>query len=195
MPTIQKHATRLRSPRRSEAATPRVRDGRAQRNQDRPVVHTELTRQEIDALERTGVDLTPHDFGPDDPIEQCAALFSQIREESLTTPEAARCLGVNESRIRQRLTQSPRTLFGIKLGQEWRIPRFQFDEKLRPLPGIDQVVAALPLGIHPVSFLQWFTIPSADLIFNDRELSPRDWLRTGNPPDSVVEIAAHLGYR
>lgn len=156
-------------------------------------IHTDLPPSQLKALEAIGADFTPRDLGENDPVVRHAKLYDQIVDESLTTQQAAELLEVNESRIRQRLTLHPPTLFGIKIGHEWRIPLFQFDERKRLIPGIDRVVAAITPALPPVAFFLWFTTPSVDLeIEDDTPVSPKDWLRTGNSIDIIVDTASEL---
>lgn len=121
-----------------------------------------------------------------------AALYKRLCQESYTVEQAARLLGVNDSRIRQRL--SARTVYGIKRDGEWRIPRFQFDGDAL-VPGIGTVVANLPDDLDPVSIYTWFVTKNTDL-YGDRaetqQLSPIDWLRTGHSADTLAEIAREL---
>jgi hypothetical protein len=111
--------------------------------------------------------------------------------DSYTAEQAADLLGVNASRIRQRLGGPSRTLYGIKPGKEWRIPKFQFEGR-RLIPGIERVVERLAAGLHPVAVYRWFLTPIPDLTVDETPTSPLDWLRLGNPPEVVAELAAGL---
>ena len=156
---------------------------------------TDLTVQEVDALERGGFDLTPRALNTDDPLARTAAEYAALLDTGLTASEAARRLEVDPSRIRQRLTCSPPTLYGIRLPSGWRIPAFQFQENSL-YPGFEDVVAALPPDIHPLSFYRWFVSPDPDLVVGlteDEPLCPRDWLRLGQSPRVLAEKVAVLG--
>jgi len=126
-------------------------------------------------------------------IEESARAFGELVRESLTVNETARYLQVNPSRVRQRLGGKPRTLYGFKVDDEWFVPRFQFRGR-KMIPGVDRVIRAIDPQLHPLSVLRWFTMPCPDLVIedNDLPLSPVDWLRTGNRPDAVAELAADL---
>ncbi len=67
--------------------------------------------------------------------------------------EAARLLGVDPSRVRQRLGE--RTLYGVKTARGWRLPAFQFDldQPDRLVPGIGALIEQEP---HP------WAAPAAD---------------------------------
>lgn len=152
----------------------------------------DLTEAERDALVRGGLDLTPRDMGERDPLARTAADFGALLRRSLTVAETAKVLGVNESRVRQRLSSKPPTLYGFKLDGEWRIPDFLF-ERRRLVPGIAEVAARLDPEIHPVGFFRWFTLPDPDLVIDKgRPLSPRLWLLSGHSPETVAELAANL---
>ena len=154
----------------------------------------DLPPQEAAALERAGFDLSPRDLGEADPLALGAAEFAAMLATSLTTSQAARRLGVASSRIRQRLTASHPTLYGIRLDSGWRIPIFQFEEG-GLLPGLGRVVSALSTELHPVAVYRWFTTPNPDLWpgdLADGPLCPRDWLRLGRAPDAVVELARQV---
>src|SRR5439155_19546177 len=119
------------------------------------------------------------------------AEYADLLRDSYSAEQAARILSVNPSRIRQRLTATPRTLYGIKHGKSWRIPRFQFRQR-RLVPGIEMVVSRLAENLHPVAVHRWFTCPNQDLTVAERPVSPLQWLQSGNPPRAVADLAAEL---
>lgn len=152
-----------------------------------------LTAAEEAVLNRGGFDLAAISPKVIAPVDRATAEFARLVRDSHSTEEAARILDVNTSRIRQRVVGRPRTLFGFKLGTEWRIPKFQF-EKRRVVSGIGQVVAKLPSDLHPVAVYRWFATPNPDLTCDDAEtpVSPLDWLKMGNPPAVVADLASAL---
>ena len=154
----------------------------------------DFTEAETEVLERGGFVLEPEDTDEEDPLAQTLAEYAALLKSSLSTAEAAKKLGVDPSRIRQRLTSEPMNLYGIRIGNGWYIPEFQFDGD-RLVPGIGEVVTHLDRDLHPVSVFRWFTTPNPDLEADDlrgRNLSPRDWLRLGFPVQPVSELAANL---
>lgn len=165
----------------------------------------DLTASEAEILTAGGFDLDGGDLGDDDPLARTAAEYAAILKTSLTTAMAAARLGVAASRVRQRLTSRPPTLYGIRAqgsaggrgeGRRsgWRIPEFQFEgDDL--LPGMAEVVTVLDPELHPIAVYRWFTTPNTDFVTDDgdgRRLSPRDWLRLGLPPSAVAELASGL---
>ena len=154
----------------------------------------ELAEDELRFLEAAGVDpaeLAPRDRGVASPLALTAADYAALLATALTVAEAAARLGVDESRIRQRLARH--TLYGIKDGRGWRVPLFQLDDAGRALvPGLDRV-APHWAGAHPVEVARWFTLPHVDL--EDAEgqpVAPRAWLLAGGDPRTVAALAEEL---
>lgn len=148
-----------------------------------------LTAGEVDALESVGLSSAPWADGPrGDPLMRSIADYMALIETSLTTAEAARYLKVDVSRIRQRLRE--RSLFGIDYDGERRLPRFQFERK-QVLPGLREVISALPEALNPLDVAEWFLTPNPDLELEkqDAPMSPREWLLKGGSVDAVVKLA------
>ncbi len=151
-----------------------------------------LGPEEAGLLERGGFVLDRLEFGLEDPIARAAFEYAVLVATGLTTQAAAKRLRVNDSRVRQRLGE--RALYGIKTGDEWRLPAFQF-ERDGLVPGIDRVFPRLPQNLNPVAVHRWFHTPNPDL--EEREgpaavLTPLQWLQTGNDPSVVADLAAGL---
>ncbi|HEX9943904.1 MAG TPA: hypothetical protein VGG03_17970 [Thermoanaerobaculia bacterium] len=154
----------------------------------------DLTEAEAEALEQGGFVLDAEDSGTQDPLAQTVAEYAALLKSSLSTADAAKRLGVDSSRIRQRLTSEPPSLYGIRIGNGWYVPEFQFDGD-RLIGGIGEVVARLDPELHPMSVFRWFTTSNPDLSTDElrgRNLSPRDWLRLGLPVQPVAELASNL---
>ena len=123
---------------------------------------------------------------------EAAAAYHRLRATSLGVEEAARRLGVNASRVRQRLAE--RSLYGLKDGSTWLLPAFQFQAE-GLVPGLDVVVRRLPSDIGPLAVARWFDNPNSDLCTRDdqeRPLTPLRWLLGGNSPERAAELAAAL---
>jgi hypothetical protein len=149
-----------------------------------------LTGQELAILKRGGFETELPEKGHD-ALSRGIAEYSSLIATSLTAPEAAEHLDVNPSRIRQRL--KARTLYGFKLGDDWRLPKFQFADR-RLVPGIEGVLSELPRDLHPVAVATWFITPDPDLSHesSDRPMTPLEWLRSGYDPKAVAALAVHL---
>jgi hypothetical protein len=153
-----------------------------------------LSPGELTALQAGGMDLRPVQPGEHNPILEGAAHYARMVNESLTVQEAAARLGgVNESRVRQRLLADPPTLYALKTGREWRLPKFQFLRR-DTVPGIATVIAALPRDLDPVSVERWFKAPNPDLAVGEEEraVSPLEWLQMGGSPERAALLAKDL---
>jgi len=126
-----------------------------------------------------------------DPLIRSQAQYMALLEESLSAAEAAKLLHVDVSRVRQRLRE--RSLFGIEHEGSWRLPRFQFERRL-VIPGLAQILKALPPDLFPLDVVDWFLLPESELQLDSdtAPLSPREWLLSGRPVDAVVTLARDL---
>jgi hypothetical protein len=115
-----------------------------------------------------------------------ARIEFDLLRRSYTTRDIAAKWGVDDSRVRHRVRN--RALYGMRVGRSLRLPTWQFDDDLRPIPGLAAVLAALPRGMHPREVEGFMTTPQDDLRVRGAERSPRDWLLTGGSP---IPIAAH----
>jgi hypothetical protein len=148
-----------------------------------------MTAGELDALESVGLSTAAWAGNTQqDPLMHSVADYMALIETSFTTSQAAGYLKVDVSRIRQRLRE--RSLFGIEYDGEQRLPRFQFERK-QVLPGLREVIRALPEKLNPLDVAEWFLSPNPDLELaeHDAPLSPRDWLLHGEPVTAVVALA------
>ena len=164
-----------------------------------------MAKSELAALEATGLSTRPWvGDDSDDPLTKTIVDYMALIETSLGTAQAAALLGVDLSRIRQRIRA--RSLIGVEYEGEWRLPRFQFERK-NVLPGLAEVLAVLPPGLNPLDLATWFLAPNIDLeagaglarvtaaTHGDKAsfaLSPRAWLLRGGPPSVVARLAQHL---
>jgi hypothetical protein len=153
---------------------------------------TALTSAEQEALRRGGLDLRPREWGQEDPLLKTAADYAVLVASGHTVGQAAGILGVDPSRIRQRL--AARTLYGIKAKGAWRLPRFQFSED-GLVPHLELVLPRLREGVHPVGLWRWFVTPNSELTLDDEDetpVSPRAWLLQGLDPTPVADLASEL---
>jgi hypothetical protein len=113
--------------------------------------------------------------------------YLALLETSLSVAEVAAMLKVDETRIRHRLRE--RSLYGLEYDGERRLPRFQFERGL-VLPGLREVLAALPEALHPLDLTEWLLSPCPDLEVAGGAVSPRDWLLRGESVAAVVTVAS-----
>lgn len=154
-------------------------------------VESSLSSGEIDALKVVGytASAVAPVAGELDPLTATTADYLALLSTSLTVADAATRLNVDRSRIRQRLRA--RSLFGIEQNGEWRLPLFQF-ERDQPLPGLGDVLLALPADLTALDVAEWFIVPNLDLEQREEILSPRTWLLRGLPIERVCDIARGL---
>lgn len=151
-----------------------------------------VTEQEERLLRNGKLNVSPLRTEETHLLYRASAEYARLLHDSYTVEQVAHFLGVNTSRIRQRLIGTPRTLYGIKFGRAWRIPKFQFRGR-RLVPGIETVLQRIPANLHAVAVYRWFVSPNPDLTSRDEKpISPLDWLRIGNTPDTAADLAADL---
>jgi hypothetical protein len=148
-----------------------------------------LSAGELEALKAVGLNAAPFNEGSArDPLTRSIADYMALLETSYSTTQAAKYLKVDASRVRQRLREH--SLFGIDYDGEKRLPRFQF-ERAHVIPGLREVLAALPEGLNPLDVAEWFLSPNPDLQIDAQEKpwSPRQWLLKGHAVETVVGLA------
>lgn len=148
---------------------------------------SQFRADELAELTSAGLDLQDRQR---DPAAQTAVLHVRLLATALTVEQVAARLGVDQSRIRQRL--GDRTLYGVKAGRAWRLPTWQFLHEGGVAPGIEAVLPALPTSVHPVAVWRWMTKPATDLEHDGVATSPLGWLAAGLDPSAVADIASDL---
>ena len=124
--------------------------------------------------------------------DELPSTLPELRDQSLSAAEAADRLGVNASRIRQRLLRH--TLYGFKDGGSWWVPEFQLTKR-RVIPGLEKVIPVLRSTVSPVAVARWFVTPWEDLVVDEERetvVSPRTWLLEGRDPEPVAAQARLL---
>jgi hypothetical protein len=153
-----------------------------------------LSKSELLALEEAGLSTQPWvGDASHDPLTKTIVDYMALIETSFSTAQAAAALGVDTSRIRQRIRG--RSLYGVEYAGEWRLPRFQFERK-KVLPGLAEVLAVLAPELNPLDVATWFLMPNVDLEVvagqTSTPITPRAWLLRGDPPSTVARLAQHL---
>jgi hypothetical protein len=141
------------------------------------------------ALRKLGATLTPLQAGELGPIAGVAVAHAELVARSLTVAETAKRLGVDTSRVRQRIYA--RSLYAFKHRGAWRIPAFQLRRR-KIVPGLDAAVSALSPALHPVAVSRWFTTPNPDLVIDDWTVAPIGWLAAGGVPEIVASLAGSI---
>lgn len=155
-------------------------------------VAAQLSSAEAAMLEDAGLVEGP--MGAPSALERSRIELDLLVRGSLTIEDTARALGVSTSRIRQRLSPRHRTLYGIKEGRGWRVPKFQFESRGKLVRGIAAVMPHVRHDAHPVAVRDWFTTPHQDLVVgtDDERVTPRAWLSSGRPVEIVAELAEEI---
>ena len=156
----------------------------------RDVPGREFSAGEADTLRQGGLDLEPHDYGTADPFLRSRVKYATLVAEGWTAAEVAATLGTSVQWVRKQLRD--RALLGAKQGDAWRLPRFQFDEDGKPLPGVQRVLPHLDPAKSLVSVYNWFTTPDGDLRADGQIMSPRQWLMEGRDPSVIARQADDL---
>ncbi|MEC3974124.1 DNA-binding protein [Amycolatopsis sp. H20-H5] len=142
-----------------------------------------------EALTDVGLDLTPRDESEPDFRARTVAAHAVLADSAMTVTEAAKALGVDDSRIRHRLKEG--RLTGWK-DAGWRLPSWQFAGS-GVLPGLEVVLRALPEDQPALVVAAFMSTPQTDLVINEHPATPRQWLLSGGDPDHVARLIATLG--
>lgn len=124
--------------------------------------------------------------------QEALNVFFHVFRSALPTAEAAKLLGKDPSRIRQRVREG--SLLALVSGGEIRLPLLQF-HKNDEIPGLADVLRALPKGIDTLEVLSWLATPTPDLPDKrGQPSSPRAYLLRSGDAAPVVAIAAGLAH-
>lgn len=132
---------------------------------------------------------------PQDKVMEAAAQDTTAATVALvagsrSVAELAAALGVDASRVRHRAGDG--ALYAVKVGRTNRFPAWQLDASDRPIPGLREVLAALPDDLHPLEIEGFMLACQPELRVGRRELNPRDWLLGGGDPTVVATLADSL---
>jgi len=141
------------------------------------------------ALTDVGLDLSPRGEAEPDFRARTVAAHAVLADSALSVLEAAKTLGVDDSRIRHRLKEG--RLTGWK-DQGWRLPAWQFAGS-GVLPGLEVVLRAVPEDQPALVVAAFMSTPQADLVINEHPATPRQWLLSGGDPEHVARLVASLG--
>jgi hypothetical protein len=148
-----------------------------------------LTDVELRELREIGLepDVEPTDLA--DATRTATATMAAILADAMSVDEAARQMELHPSRLRQMLLD--RSLVGIEIDGEWRIPRFQFSGR-RQVRNLGPVLRAAPADLHHVELLNWLARANHAHVIEGAPDTPLAWLEAGGDPEPVAAIAAEL---
>ncbi|MDX6229991.1 MAG: hypothetical protein QOI76_3381 [Frankiales bacterium] len=148
-----------------------------------------LSTQQRAALRAGGLDLAA-DGAYAAAATRTAADYAALVATSLSVPEAAARLDVDASRVRHRIREGGdlwalRTAAGRR-----RLPALQFAPGGGLVPGLAEVLRALPADLHPLELAGFFTSRRPELRLKGREQTPVEWLVRGGDVTPVLALAA-----
>ena len=158
----------------------------------RPPSSSDLSEHDLRVLEEGGFPLKATPESLSDNMAIIAGEVGVMIASALSQSQAAQLLGVDPSRVRQRISQG--TIYAIAGENNVKVlPRFQFTDK-GVLPGLDKILPVIHHDAHPIAVQRFFLTVSTDLYSEELHtfLSPRDWLITGHSPAPVIRMAADL---
>ncbi len=106
--------------------------------------------------------------------------------DSFSDDETAYFLDVGLRQVR-RLAQNKQLHF-FKIGRFRRYPTWQFDERTGLLPGLHDVVAAIPPAWEPQRTYVFMATHEAGLTIHGEPISPHTWLAIGLDAAPVVNL-------
>nr|WP_017201822.1 helix-turn-helix domain-containing protein [Microbacterium barkeri] len=109
--------------------------------------------------------------------------------DSLSDDEAADFLGIGTRQLRRR-AQAGRLYF-FPVGRRRRYPAWQFDGRLGLLPGVNEVIAAIPASWRAHKTNAFISTLEAGLTIRGEPITPRMWLAIGLGPAAVIEMIQH----
>lgn len=84
---------------------------------------------------------------------------------------------------------SDRKLYTYTVDEEVLFPDWQFNAAGdSAIPGLAEVLAAMPEDLHPLSVAGFFLTRQHDLVLDDEPVSAKAWLEAGRPVASVVAL-------
>ncbi|MGO1406209.1 MAG: hypothetical protein ACTHZ9_08575 [Leucobacter sp.] len=89
------------------------------------------------------------------------------------------------------------SLYSFTVRNLRRYPSWQFvsvpgSDRAVTLPGLREIVAAIPKRMHPATLQGFMETPQESLLVNDTAVTPVQWLQTGGDVDAVLSILEGL---
>lgn len=148
-----------------------------------------LSEHDLGVLAEVGMSAADLDRRAEPGLVEHAARLLSDTSSALPAAAAAERLGRSATRVRGAIADG--SLYGVKVGRSWLLPRWQLDDAT-PLPHLRKVIAAIPEGASAITLERVMTAPSDELYVDAAPVSPRDWLLTGNDPAVVVDMVRQL---
>lgn len=148
-----------------------------------------LSLHDRGVLTAVGVPVSDLDRANARSVVDQAALLLDANSEALPVTAAAAALGRTGARVRGAIADG--SLYGIKVGRNWLIPTWQLDDA-GPIPHLRKVIAAIQPGTSAIALARVMTQLTEELYIDGAPVSPRGWLRAGQPPGAVVALVEQL---
>jgi hypothetical protein len=158
-----------------------------------PLSGTPLNQHEAEVLARSS-GVNPDPGAPMRVRARATAAMAMQYAEAKSTGQVAADTGRSASRIRHMARE--RRLYALPVDRRRGLlfPAWQFGPSGQPLPGLADVLAALPPGLHPLEVFGFFSTPTMELsLDNDTPASPLEWLLAAGDEQPVVELARAVG--
>lgn len=146
----------------------------------------ELPDDERQLWESVGADVSDAESVPRSRARSAAAFVDLMARSFRGDDAVAKFLGVNRSRVSQRVSDHSLYSFTGVDGDRC-FPEWQFADH-GTLPGLRAVFSALGPKIHPLVVDHWARTPSVDLVVGGENLTPVLWLQTGGDPERLVAL-------
>ena len=150
-----------------------------------------IPAEEQRVWERLGADFSQRVVARADHLVEVSRAMLRLADQSCRgIPAVARLLRVQTSRISQLVTDRA-IIFWEDADGTRMFPTWQVVDGKR-VRGLAQLAAALRPRVHPLVVDRWVHAPNADLVLDDSQLSPIEWLTVGGDIDAVIDLAAAL---
>lgn len=159
----------------------------AEQGRDGKLVSALLTTMTAFIAER-GADI----LAPPDPEDSRRRLRPEFRAridavvDSLSDDETAAFLDIGTRQVRRRAHEG--ALYFFTVGKRRRYPAWQFDELLGVLPGLRDILRAIPEDWTPERLQQFMAGFDAGLTIAGKPIAPRTWLVVGLDPMEIVDL-------
>ncbi|MEV7608526.1 helix-turn-helix domain-containing protein [Microbacterium sp. NPDC089320] len=159
----------------------------AEQGRDAKLVSALLTTMTAFIADRGADVLAPPD--PDHPERRLRPEFRARIDavvDSLSDDETAAFLGIGVRQVRRRAHEG--ALYFFTVGKRRRYPAWQFDELLGVLPGLRDILRAIPEDWTPERAQLFMSGVGAELRIADEPIAPRTWLVVGLDPMEIVNL-------
>lgn len=108
------------------------------------------------------------------------ATLSDTLASAFTLEQVADFLRLSRSRLLHRLTD--RSLWAFTVRGRRYLPRWQFTDARKVIPGLAQMVPAIPATLHPLAVDSFMTSPHPDFDGHTQV----EWLTSGGDPSALI---------